>query len=302
MNRCPMAVCLLVGIIAFADYSLAWAYTGVVRRAVNAAVRTAAREGAEEVGEATARQAASLVARYGDDAAKALKRLGPKAAKLIDEAGPAGQSAAKLLSRYGDDAAWVVRHRKALDLFTKYGDDAGEALVRHGEMVIPLIDDLGQPAARALSKLNGQNARRLVMLHRSGDLQKAGPHRDDVIDVIIRYGDKAMDFIWRNKGALFVGATLVAFVSDPEAFLNAGVHLVGTAVHATGEAVGTVVSQAAPGLLTILLLPAAVVGGLLLAGTLWFYVRPWLWRILAPRATPIREETPQVHGQLAQVN
>jgi len=34
-----------------------------------------------------------------------------------------------------------------------------------------------------------------------------------------------MDFIWKNKGALAVGATLTAFLSNPEPFINGVQHL-----------------------------------------------------------------------------
>jgi hypothetical protein len=44
--------------------------------------------------------------------------------------------------------------------------------------------------------------------------------KPELISVVRRYGDEACDFIWRNKGALAVGATLTAFVAAPEEFMN----------------------------------------------------------------------------------
>ncbi|MFM7318336.1 MAG: hypothetical protein ACKO5E_15440, partial [bacterium] len=45
---------------------------------------------------------------------------------------------------------------------------------------------------------------------------------------IARYGDPAMDFIWRNKGPLAVGTTLTAFLAEPKAFIEGSASLAGT--------------------------------------------------------------------------
>ena len=42
----------------------------------------------------------------------------------------------------------------------------------------------------------------------------------DLLEMISRYGDRAMDFVWKHKGSLAVTAVLAAFLADPEPFLN----------------------------------------------------------------------------------
>lgn len=270
----PLA-CLILALVLVGQQDVAWGISPVLRRGAGAAARAIVREAGEEAAEAAAKRAASVVARYGDDAAQAVQKLGPRAAQLIEEAGPHAQHAAKLLARYGDEATWIVRHPKAVELFAKYGDDAGKALARHGEIAVPVIDDFGQAGARALASLNTQNARRLAILHRSGELAKAGEHQEELIDIIIRYGDKVMDFIWRHKGTLFVSAVLIAFIRNPEAFLNAGAQLAGEVVSTAGEVGSEVLTVAVSPLLTLVLLPVAVTVALGICCLLGFY----LWRL-----------------------
>ncbi len=89
------------------------------------------------------------------------------------------------------------------------------ALNKHGRIVDPLIKQFGPSAAQAYAHLNSRNARRLAMLRRDG-LQ---PNKD-LLKVIARYGDPAMDFIWKNKAALATASVLAAFLASPEPFLD----------------------------------------------------------------------------------
>jgi|GEM_PF-6000567 len=47
-----------------------------------------------------------------------------------------------------------------------------------------------------------------------------GQQSAGLLDVVGRYGDKAADFIWVNKGALVVAATLTAFLHNPKPFID----------------------------------------------------------------------------------
>lgn len=42
----------------------------------------------------------------------------------------------------------------------------------------------------------------------------------ELLDVVEKHGDRAADFIWRNKAALTTTAVLATFVADPEPFLR----------------------------------------------------------------------------------
>lgn len=155
---------------------------------------------------------------YGDDGISAIRKVGPSAIKIIDEAGPQGLEAVKLMAKHGDNAIWVVGAKNRLAIFIKYGDDAAEAMIKHKEVVEGMLNSLGKPAAVALKEVSTQNGRRLVIMSKNGDLEKIGKTAE-LLDVVAKYGDKGMDFIWKNKGALTVGSTLGAFLLNPEPFL-----------------------------------------------------------------------------------
>ena len=61
--------------------------------------------------------------------------------------------------------------------------------------------------------------RRLAIMAEEGELARLG-RTDQLLGVISRFGDRGMDFIWRNKGALAVTAALAAFLADPEPFIE----------------------------------------------------------------------------------
>lgn len=158
--------------------------------------KSAAREGTESL----AGRIGAAAARHGDDAIAAVRRVGPKALTLADEAGEQAPKVFRLLSRHGDDAVgWVLERPGALRLFGRYGDEAAGALIRHKGLAEPLIEEMGVPAAHALGAVGRQGGRRMAMMAESGELAAIGRH-PELMDVIARRGDAAMDFIWRNKG------------------------------------------------------------------------------------------------------
>lgn len=189
------------------------------REVVEYLMRKFGKEAAEEGVETLTRKVETLILRHGDDAAKALRKVGPRVLRLVDDAGVHAPDAIRLMARYGDEAVWVVADKKRMAIFLKYGDDAAEAMMKHGAVIEPLLDSVGKPAAVALKPLSGQNARRLAMLSNDGDLARIG-RTEELLEVIGRYGDKAADFVWRHKGSLAVGAVLTAFLADPEPFIN----------------------------------------------------------------------------------
>jgi hypothetical protein len=99
-----------------------------------------------------------------------------------------------------------------------------------------------------------------------GDLAALG-RTPELMQVITRHGDAAMDFIWRNKGALAVGTSLTAFLANPEAFIDGtnkftdsmAQNVVKPVVQETARAVSSLIWAV---LILIVVLPA---GGLWLA-------------------------------------
>lgn len=177
--------------------------------------KEAVKEGAEKL----AGRIESLAVRHGDDALVAIRKAGPAAIKALEEAGEHAPAAIRLLAREGDKALWIVDEPARLAIFAKYGDDAASAMLKHKALAEPLIREFQAPAAAALNSMGGQNARRLAMMANEGELAAIG-QTDRLLGVITKYGDRAMEFIWRHKGKLAATAALAAFLADPEPFLE----------------------------------------------------------------------------------
>lgn len=254
---------LLVSIIVlWASPSRADLFGKAARELAEAAIKKFGRGAAQEGAEKLAGRIASAAARHGDDALTAVGRIGPKALTLADEAGENAPRVLRLISRHGDEAAQALAHPKGLSLLAKYGDEAGEAMVKHAGVGPDLMTRFGDDAIKALGNVTPRNARRLaVMANQNADAASG------LMGVVARHGDPAMDFIWRNKGALAVGTTLTAFLASPEPFINGtasladtvGEHAVRPAVEGTAKAVSGLIWS------VIVLAFGAVAGGVYLA-------------------------------------
>lgn len=220
MRTAPTLALLLIAALAGAPPARADLKTKAAREAAEYALqkfgKAAAREGAETLAE----RIGAAASRHGDDVFAAVRRVGPKALNLADEAGESAPSVLRLLSKHGDDAAaWVLERPAGRRLFGELGEEAAEALVRHKGIAEPLLDDFGRAAAGALNSLGPRGGRRLAMMSSGGELAAIG-RQPELMGVIARYGDPAMEFIWKHKGALAVGTTLAAFLADPGPFLD----------------------------------------------------------------------------------
>ena len=178
----------------------------------------------------------------GRDCCAALVAIATVAGPLPSHAGLIGKAAREMagrvvrrLGRGAAPAAVGPLAGRAEALAARHGDGAAVALLRHGRFAGPTLAAMGAPAAKALGVLSPRNARRLAMLAESGELARIG-RTGEVLGVVGRSGDRAMDFVWRHKGALAVGTVLAAFLADPEPFLDGSRDLAGVAASA---AVGT---------------------------------------------------------------
>jgi hypothetical protein len=102
--------------------------------------------------------------------------------------------------------------------FLQYGDEAANVLVRHPGVAEPLVERGGLQAVKALGAVDPRSGRRLAMLL-DGELANAGRH-PELLGVVAKHGDPAVNFLWQHKEALAGGAALVAFLANPEPFLN----------------------------------------------------------------------------------
>jgi hypothetical protein len=197
----------------------------VIREGAEYVLRKFGKEVTQELGQGAeqvlARKMQDLATQYGErEAMAAVERVGPRAFRLIEEAGEdAAPQAVKLMARVGDDAVWVVGRKRSLSLFTRYGDDAADAMLKHKEIAEGLIEQFGPASARALKAVDGQGARRLAMMAEEGHLA-AIPERAALLDTIGKHGTGAMDWVWRNKGALATAGVVAAFVHNPQPFID----------------------------------------------------------------------------------
>ncbi|TMQ29066.1 MAG: hypothetical protein E6K70_26205 [Planctomycetota bacterium] len=185
------------------------------REAAEYVLKKFGKEVAEESAESLARKIEVYTAKHGEEFLEAVRKVGPRAFHLAEEAGVHGNQAVKLMARFGDDATvWVLSRPQAAAMFARYGEDAAEALIKHKGIAEPVVEAFGRPAIGALKTVNAQNGRRLAMMLEEGQLAAMG-RSPELLDVVAKHGDRAMEFIWRHKGALVVSAGLTAFLANP---------------------------------------------------------------------------------------
>jgi hypothetical protein len=200
--------------------SVAGVASSAVRDMTEVVMRKFGKEVAEESAEAISKQVAEAGAKFGEEGLTAMSKIGPRAfGKITVEAGEHAPGVVKLTAKYGDQAVWVVSKPRGLAVFVKYGEEAATAVMKHPGIAEGAVEQLGVPAARALNSVTGAEARRLGMMIEDGVI-KTGEQSAGLLDVVAKYGDKGMEFIWRNKGALAVTAGLTAFLYDPEPFIH----------------------------------------------------------------------------------
>lgn len=184
------------------------------------------KEAAEETVETMTKKVVQVSTRYGDDGVTAIRKVGPRAFDIIADAGEHSDGVVKLMAKHGDDAVWVVSEPKKMAIFIRYSDEGAEAVMKHKGIATPFIEKTGESGVKALNAVGPSQGRHLVNLVDDGVIVP-GQQSAGLLDVVGRYGDKAADFIWRNKGALAIGATLTAFLADPEPFIDGVMNLPG---------------------------------------------------------------------------
>lgn len=169
----------------------------------------------DEVAESTAK----VVAKHGDEALPFIRSSGHAGFKALAEAGDQAPDVIRLYARKGDEAVWIISEPKKLAIFLRHGDSAADALLRHPGIADDLVERFGLPAADALNSVSRPAAQRMGTAATEG-LFTATPRSPELFSVLARHGDQAMDFIWRNKGALTATALLASFLNDPEPYFS----------------------------------------------------------------------------------
>ncbi|WP_422927517.1 hypothetical protein [Singulisphaera sp. PoT] len=147
----------------------------------------------------------------------------------------------RLLNRHGDDALRLLSRPSGLAMVSRHGDDAAAVLIRHRAVAEPVLEALGEPAIGALGALGPRGGRRLAMM--AGELAGGG-RAPELLAVIARRGDRAMDFAWEHRGVLAGGVALAAFLSDPEPYLDGTARLAGAGGEAVARIAGAVAEEA----------------------------------------------------------
>jgi hypothetical protein len=195
-------------------------------------MRKFGREAAKDGASVFARRIEQAAIAHGDEVFKAVRMAEPRGLHLIEEAGAHSKQLARLLAIHGEQGAvYVATRPKAMQLVLRHGEDAAAVLVKSRGVALPAVESIGKPAIRAFQAIGSpRNARRLAMMAGDGgELARIG-RTPEVLAVIEKYGDKAMEFIWNHKGALVVTATLAAFLAEPEPFINGAKDITQTVV------------------------------------------------------------------------
>lgn len=276
----PTAACAFLMAL---NVSLGGVASKAVKEAADAVLRKFGKEAAEQGIETLTRKVESLAVKYGDDALVAVKKVGPKTFRFVEEAGEDGLQSVKLMARYGDEAVWVVQKQERLAIFVKYGDDAAEAMMKHGQNAEPLINSFGKPAAGALRAISPRNGRQLAIMANDGSLARIG-RADELLEVVAKYGDQAMAFIWKNKGPLAIAATLTAFLANPQPFIDGTTDIAETVA---SNVVKPVVTEAAKDAnWTLVLSILSIIFGSIVALKIWLRHRSMHRMIDKPTPRP----------------
>ncbi len=209
--------------------SLACPQSAAARKAAREIVETFAREAVERAEP----RVAKLVDAYGDDAVRALRRVGAPGVEALEKHGAAGL---RILSRWGDDGVRLLAAEGdgAVRALARYGEDGVEFMIRHPGVGRDLLERFGEQALRARVSTES-----VITLTRLAEPIRASGRAGQIFDVVERFGDRACGFLWRHKGTIFATAVLVAFLSDPEPYLDGVKQLVvEPAARAAREAAG----------------------------------------------------------------
>jgi hypothetical protein len=232
--RTTLIVCCVL-LVSQANLASAGARSKWLAEALELAEKKFGKEVAQEGAENLSKRMTQLAVKHGDEVVgAALKKVGPRAGQIAADAGEHAGLALKLLAEHGDDALAVVAKQSSLNTVARYGNTATTALIKHGAVGEAIVERYALPGAEALVRVTPQNGRRLAMMAAKEQL------KPELMAVITQHGDRACDFVWRNKKALAVAATLGAFVSNPEGFLDGTQKLVGTIADATVKPVAEI--------------------------------------------------------------
>jgi hypothetical protein len=177
--------------------------------------RGALGKSAEEIAQATAR----IAEKHGDEAIPLLRATGHAGLDVLETSGKQAPEVIKLFATRGEDSVWLISQPKKLAIFLRHGDDAADALLKYRGIADDLIERFGSKALTPMLKLKKESVQLMGMAAKEGVFDKTARNQELFV-VIEKFGDKAMEFIWKHKGALLVATGLAAFLDNPEPFIQ----------------------------------------------------------------------------------
>ena len=246
LSAFAVAAVLLTGVPGTAS-----AGVGKLAREIAEQLIKASRKVGREAAEDLASRIQRVLVRHGEDAADAIRKGGIEALELLEKGGPHAPTRARILARYGNRAIGIARDTHAVKLIARHGDELANLYLKHGRAVVtPLVTRYGDDGVRVLASLSPKQARRWAIMHRTGQWDKIPKTQDQakqLLEILAEYGDRAMDFIWRHKGALAVTALLATFLMEPEPYINGVKELVvrpvEKGIETVGNTTGTVLTE-----------------------------------------------------------
>lgn len=190
-----------------------------LRELAEVLVKQGGKEATDESIEAMTKQVAKMVARYGADAVPVMERYGVSAYRLLNDLPEGdGKLLVKSVRTYGDDAIRVAQTSAGREVLFSGSDAAIRAVIKYSDEAIPMIRKYGDDCARVLNNLPPQQGRRLIQLENEKLFDAA--QFDQFVGVVGRYGERGMEYIWRNKKLLLAAGAFALFANDPEVYIN----------------------------------------------------------------------------------
>jgi len=188
------------------------------------------------------KRAMALQEKWGDDALMIAKKHGVRSLKAIEESGEHGGTLIRLQKHLGEGAIYLAKNKQGLTIIGKLGDDVAPSLVKHGASANDLLKVYGTRASKALTKVDRRGCAQLNQLHDAKIVGNTG-NKAKLFNVVEKYGQRGLDFIWKNKKKLAAAGVLATFVVNPEPYINGTIQLADSAMDKASDVGNTIAAQ-----------------------------------------------------------
>lgn len=231
--------------------------SAAVREAIEVVAEKFGKDAVRAAGHGLSGRLERLAALHGDEVLTAFRKTGPASLHLLELSGDEAASIARVLARHGDEAVWVMAEPARRAIALKSGDAGVRTVLKHRQLGERLLVQIPR-SAPALERISVQNGQRLAILAEEGFLTPAR-RPEAFMAVLARHGDVAMELVWKHRVALSAAAVWIAFLNDPEAFLDGTGRLVDSHGRVTAPPLNAAGERVADRLLLPLLYVASAV-------------------------------------------